>query len=547
MPGLWGLLQTGFKRKRFLEIRDSMYSAIRQLWAPDVDLSDDSPTAIRAQVAALEDDLQWKAQEGVFFASFIPTASGVALDYLGQWLGQPRFTEAAATGAVAFTGDEGTVIPAGTRVFAADGTAYLLVQDIVIPASGIADSYVVAEKPGAKGNKVAGTIVSSESGDTVSNARQQQQYILVPGGGSQYINIPAGNEPTTYQRVSADTVYFLTDIDGFEFTVKNPSSSERRYALHIELWTDSNPTLIARTQTKILTLPGDASMKVTFDGQLINATSLRGGYMRVVFINEEKSDGEIALLTSSPSAEPQGFWLNGVRQNYNWDLVIISRLIGDMRGGRDTETDLEYRERLRKSIFRPARATPGAIVSRLQGVFDIRHVLFDENVWEWPERGLRPKSVELVVAGGFIPEIAANLADVVAAGIAMNGTDIYPVLFNQFGYVRPVAFVRPTPVPIQVWVELQRGHDFPADGVEFLKDQIIAYIGGEDSQGTMRPGLRPGAPVVLNEIVDRVMDVPGVRDAKVLLAHEGNPPQVGNISLAAREIAQTSVDLIIVS
>ena len=546
MAGLWGILQSGFRRKRFLEIRDSMYNAIRQLWAPDVDLSDDSPTAIRAQVAALEDDLQWKAQEGVFYASFIPTASGTSLDYLGQWLGQPRFSQASATGAVAFTAPVGTVIPAGTRVFATDGTAYILVHDVVIPASGVADGLVVAERPGAHGNKAPGTIVSSESGIEVSNARQQHRYILGTGSTGQYISVSPSNTVTAYQRVESDAIRFLTDIDGFLFTVKNPTDTEKRYAIHLEVWTDEQPALIARTQTKMLTLGAGESRQVVFDGQLINAVTGRGNYLRVAFINEEKSEGEIALLVSSSQGEPRGFWYNNVQQDYDWNLQIISRLVGDMRGGRDTESDLEYRMRLMKSIFRPARATPGAIVSRLQGVFDIRHVLFDENAWEWTERGMRPKSVELVIAGGFIPEIAANLADVVAAGIAMNGTDIYPVLFNQFGYVRPVAFVRPTPVPIRVEIELRRGHDFPGDGVTFIKDQVIAYIGGEDSQGTFRPGLRPGAAVVLNEIVDRVMDVPGVLDVKVLISRGGFPLRAENVVLDKREIAQTSTELITV-
>lgn len=548
MPGPWGLLPTGFVRKRFVEIRDSMYQAIRQLWSPEVDLSDDSPTAIRAQVAALEDDMLWKAEEAVFYAAYIPTASGAALDYLGQWLGLPRFEAAAASGAVKLSGEPGTAIPAGTRVFSTDGLIYYTLEGVVIPSSGACDVYVMAERNGAQYNKAPGTLVAAEIASvTVSNWREHHSYHVVSGPGAGFVSVPNTGDVSTYQVESADHIGFLTNMDGFRFRVKNPTDAKQSYWVHVEVWDHEQQSMLARTQTKVFTLAAHEITELVFESQLIGATALRGKQFRVVIVNEPASSAPLGVEVGPTQGTPQNFYLNGRQQYYNWKLMITSQLLGYIRHGRDLESDWEYRARLLRATFRPARATPGAIVSRLQGVFDIRHVTFTENVFEEDLRsrgGLRPKAVGVVVAGGFVQEIAANLADVVATGIAMDGSDIYPVLFRDFGYVRPVGFFRPTPVPVRAVIHIKRGHDFPADGITMIKDAIVAYIGGENSQGTVLRGLAPGQEVVCTEIIDRVMDIPGVRDCSVMLGRIGAPLGSTNLVIGALEIAETRSDLI---
>jgi uncharacterized phage protein gp47/JayE len=83
-------------------------------------------------------------------------------EHLARWAsiwGVARTASTAATGEVTCAGTDGAVIPAGTVLQAADGTAYSTDADATI-AAGSASLNVTAQSPGAAGDLAAGSSLS---------------------------------------------------------------------------------------------------------------------------------------------------------------------------------------------------------------------------------------------------------------------------------------------------------------------------------------------------------------------------------------------------
>jgi uncharacterized phage protein gp47/JayE len=90
----------------------------RTLFGPDIDLRSTSALRQILDIASIEDQEHWKALEGAYYSNFVSTASGDALDLLGDDLGLQRDFQQ-ATGSVKFTLAGGLpgrsyVLPVGT-------------------------------------------------------------------------------------------------------------------------------------------------------------------------------------------------------------------------------------------------------------------------------------------------------------------------------------------------------------------------------------------------------------------------------------------------
>ena len=116
----YGVTPGGFVVKPFTEILNAKLDLARDLFGPDVDLRSTSALRKILDIASAEDHEQWKALEGAYYANFVSTASGDALDLLGDDLGSQRGFQH-ASGTVTFTLSGGApgrsyVLPVGTLV-----------------------------------------------------------------------------------------------------------------------------------------------------------------------------------------------------------------------------------------------------------------------------------------------------------------------------------------------------------------------------------------------------------------------------------------------
>jgi uncharacterized phage protein gp47/JayE len=213
-------------------------------------------------------------------------------------------------------------------------------------------------------------------------------------------------------------------------------------------------------------------------------------------------------------------------------------------GGRNTETDPEFRERYYLSVDFAGGVNIDAIVAEVYGsVEGIIAVTGDENDTDYTSADdLPPHSFEIVAYGGLDEQVAEAIYKRKAAGIQTFGNTTVPVV-SASGGVYDISFSRPSPV--NVWVKvfnLVTNNHFPLDGIEQIKQRVVAYIGG-----SARGGLNIGQSVVCVTLPTEVLKVSGVVDFKLQISPDGENYGWDNIEIAARQKAVTEEGMVDVS
>ena len=215
--------------------------------------------------------------------------------------------------------------------------------------------------------------------------------------------------------------------------------------------------------------------------------------------------------------------------------------IGAFEGGRDTETDAEFRERYYASTDFAGGVNIDAVVAEIyESVEAVIAVTGDENdTDETDENGLPPHSIEVVAYGGLDEEIAEAIFKRKAAGIQTYGNTTIPVV-SASGKTFNISFSRPAPV--NVWVKvfnLVTDRHFPLDGVEQIKAAIVSYI-GSDTRG----GLDIGEDVICVKLPTEVLKVSGVVDFDLQISADGETYGWNNVEIAARQKAVTDEGMV---
>lgn len=213
-------------------------------------------------------------------------------------------------------------------------------------------------------------------------------------------------------------------------------------------------------------------------------------------------------------------------------------------GGRNTETDAEFRERYYKSVDFAGGVNIDAIVAEVyESVEAVISVVGEENDSDFEsENGLPPHSFEVVAYGGLDEDIAKAIFRRKAAGIQTFGNTTVSVL-GASGQTFSINFSRPTPVKVWVRVtDLVTDRHFPLDGVEQIKRSLVSFIGGNT-----RGGLNIGQDVILVVLPTEVLKVPGVVDFNLQISPDGETFGWGNIEIAARQKAVTEESMVSVS
>jgi uncharacterized phage protein gp47/JayE len=161
----YGVTPIGFVVKPFTDILNAKLDLARSAFGPDVDLRSTSALRKILDIASAEDQEHWKALEGGYYANFISTATGDALNLLGDDLGLQRANQQ-ATGQVTFTlaneaPGRNYILPIGTLVetaapvirFRTTGTA------ILSSAQKTGTIAATAVLPGPTGNVAINAII----------------------------------------------------------------------------------------------------------------------------------------------------------------------------------------------------------------------------------------------------------------------------------------------------------------------------------------------------------------------------------------------------
>jgi len=213
-------------------------------------------------------------------------------------------------------------------------------------------------------------------------------------------------------------------------------------------------------------------------------------------------------------------------------------------GGRNTETDAEFRERYYISVDFAGGVNIDAIVAEIyENVEAVIAVTGEENDTDFVNAsGLPPHSIEIVAYGGLDDEIAQAIFRRKAAGIQTFGNTTAAIT-SASGKPYEIHFSRPASV--NVWVRvfnLVTNQYFPLDGIEQIKQKLIAYIGGDNYAG-----LNIGQSVIRVALPAEVLKVPGVVDFDLQISASEDTFDWGNVEIAARQKAVTDESMVSVS
>lgn len=213
-------------------------------------------------------------------------------------------------------------------------------------------------------------------------------------------------------------------------------------------------------------------------------------------------------------------------------------------GGRNEESESDYRYRLMTSTSAEGKATPPAIVSALSQISGVRsYNVIINNKKDDDEFGNPGKSVHVYVLGGDRQIIAETIFDAVAGGIETVGQEVV-MIADLSGIEHAVRFDYAIEVRAQIQLSIQTNAAFPTDGEKRIKNNLIKHIGGTDTEGTDWSGYGMGQDVVYSQLFAKIYQVPGVEDVTLLVGREGSTLTNGNIVISPQEVAQTGVDLI---
>jgi uncharacterized phage protein gp47/JayE len=161
----FGVTPAGFVVKPFVDILNAKLDLARSAFGPDVDLRSTSALRKILDIASAEDQEHWKALESGYYANFISTATGDALNVLGDDLGLQRANQH-ASGQVTFTlaneaPGRNYILPIGTLVETAAPVVRFRTTDTAVLSSGqkTATLPATAVLPGAGGNVAASAII----------------------------------------------------------------------------------------------------------------------------------------------------------------------------------------------------------------------------------------------------------------------------------------------------------------------------------------------------------------------------------------------------
>lgn len=290
-----------------------------------------------------------------------------------------------------------------------------------------------------------------------------------------------------------------------------------------------------------LTFTGEDGAEVP-EGFLAETTA---GMQYVTVSSGVIRDGEVTLPATAVSSGPDGNTLEGTITTITNPKLGIETVtnVKPFEGGRNIETDAEFRERYYKSVDFAGGVNIDAIVAEIyESVEAVIAVTGDENdTDEVDDHGLPPHSFEVVAYGGLDEDIAQAIFRRKAAGIQTFGNTTVAVI-SATGRTYDIHFSRPAPV--YIWVEitdLVTNQHFPLDGIEQIKNNVVAFIGGN-----IRGGLNIGESVIQVTIPKEVLKVSGVVDFNLRISSDGEHFGWSNIEIAAREKAVTDESMVIV-
>lgn len=415
-----GITPEGLVIKRLSEIladnRQKAVELFQDLVAPGdvVDTSDSSALGRLIALAAPGEADVWEAIQQVYSAFDPNSATGIALDNLVALGGLTRFENSFTTAQALFTGNNGTLIPAGS----------------VVNSSTTGESFNVVSSVALSPSLASGVVVA------VTTVANNTLYTI------------------TYSRLTSSTTVSFTS---------GPSATAASILSGLKAEIDANhPTLVA-------TVVG-STLDVRLDDIFQTATFSRSANLGFTKITKL---GDLVAQNYGPIEQSPNTITTISTPVLGWDSVTnpISAV-----AGRFIETDEELRERFRVSKFERASNILEALYSALINLDTVEQVVIYENDTDVTDsNGIPAHSFMPIVLGGISTNIAQSIWENKPLGIRSYGNTSVTIYDSQ-GFPHDIGFERPNPVTIYIDLDITTNSEFPQDGEQAIKDAIAAYM-----------------------------------------------------------------------
>ncbi|MGM9943923.1 MAG: hypothetical protein ACI33M_03220 [Lysinibacillus sp.] len=143
--------------------------------------------------------------------------------------------------------------------------------------------------------------------------------------------------------------------------------------------------------------------------------------------------------------------------------------------------------------------------------------------------------------GGRDEDIAQAILDSKAGGINPYGTTTVTVN-DDSGNPQIMRFTRANELRLYAKVTIDTNTTFENDGIKKVKNVLVQYIGGADTESQLFAGLNMGEKVVLAKGMFSILQVPGVTDVDLKLSTDGSTFVENNIAISISQVAQINAN-----
>ena len=480
----------------------------------------------------------WDTIEDLYYAGYIPTASGAPLDYLVKLRNLTRRGSQPAKGTVLFSAEQGSEIESGTIVETDSGVEFETTRPVTANQYDVAPVPAIALEEGDESNVISETITQSDGYD-VNNPNDAHVYHI----GSiidEWATIENDETANKYQKLGVNKLKYATNVNRIDIPLKSTSSG--LYAVKTLVMDYESGEVIFETEVKEKELSEDSRWDAIFRGEGFDMLSEPvSDNIRIAPINLSYSTDDIKVALQNETTTED--WFSGVNPQPNKLVAkITSEIEGKFTGGSDRESDSELKSRYFSSLSRGGSARPASIEAELYQTDSVKHVNILENnkAIDLRPNGLPPNSIEVVVWGGSNNEILKALLRSRPAGVNTYG-NIIGTIKGEFGQTHQFQFSRASEIDVYVDIDVVTDRTFPAKGGEKIKNICAQHIGGEDLNGVFHSGaIGVGETVYQSGLETKLHgEISGVKSIEAKLGREQDNIVDDDLSLEDRETSIT--------
>lgn len=213
--------------------------------------------------------------------------------------------------------------------------------------------------------------------------------------------------------------------------------------------------------------------------------------------------------------------------------------------GSDEESDPELRARRERSVAKAAKGILETIIAEVLEVDAVDEAFIFENktLITDPITATPGKAFQVVVLGGDDDAIAQAIFDEKPIGIEPFGTTLVPILDSQ-GTLHDIGITRPSVIDIYIIVNTETTSEFPVDGGDTIKQNIVDYANGVLVQGR---GFGVDDDIIQTELFTPVNSVVGNSPTSILIGIAPTPTLENDIPIDFDEVSDFVIGNIIVN